>query len=486
MQKTPRFVPVIAFGVLFTSLMQTSSIAESEVLPIPGIDIVSSYDSIEISWSKVPGAVEYVAYDELPKDRNLNNLIDPIYRGSDPFLRYDDLGSREVSRIRLLAIDGNENVVARSLIRTNTQGAGDSAKEVNWIASSEGLEIFLGKKEDEIPIFGQGGLQGFRSEEPSGSFRDPEFNGEEGVYLLTSEHQVNPTRVQKPDSVIPESVPINITVDIPDFQPPEDLTLESEDAAVREAALTQTMGRTFEWEAFIADDYIPAPFLCDTAWEEIGDMHFGGDNRDFSRSTRDNTNRIVLWANANFMWPEFTGFPSEFRGWREPYSNLTMRVGTTQLYQEHNDGSMELIQEETAPMDELQITEAIMNRTTGEFYITSDSTNPLCDVLGFFEAPAITVSVNVILYSDGTYIYSGFRDAAPHHQAVIDTRRIQTFPEPSRDQYYESYLNPHTTCVHKHVNSGFLNLAFPPVPISFNNNDHSDPSASGDCSTVDP
>jgi hypothetical protein len=45
---------------------------------------------------------------------------------------------------------------------------------------------------------------------------------------------------------------------------------------------------------------------------------------------------------------------------------------------------------------------------------------------------------------------------------------------------------PHITCVHKHSSWGLGYLALPPIPMNFTDGNHSDPSASGDCSTVNP
>lgn len=246
------------------------------------------------------------------------------------------------------------------------------------------------------------------------------------------------------------------------------------------------MSRQFEWEAFIADDYISAPVFCDTAWDDIVNVHFGGDNRGFSRWANGHTNRFRMSARADFNLPNFTGSPPTFAGWNDPSALPIRSVGPTTLYEEQADGSMRLVDAEAAPLHEIQVDAPFVNRTTAEFYMVADSTNPLCAVLGIFEAPAINVSLTVILHADGSYNYAGARDGAPNHSAIIATHRIQTFPSPTLTQFFNSMQNPHITCVHKHTNVGFSSLAFPPIPVSFYSSDHSDPSAAGDCSTVNP
>lgn len=454
---------------------------------IQGVSISNTESSIGLSWDLVPGAAEYVAYEEIPKPEQDRDELDPVYRGQESSLIYDELGPREVSRIRLLAIDESEQVLARILIRTSTHGADDPTKEINWIAGADGVEIFLGEQNEPVSLLAQEPEQRTQNG-PQETVVDESYSDSTEIYYFTTEDEVPSLRTQEMHEDAPESVEQNVVVEVPGFPEPEGRDLQSELEQVQNQILTRTMARTFEWEAFIEDDYIPAPMLCDTALENPGNMYFGGDDRGFSRWSG-NTQRLVMSARANFNWPNFIGFPPDdidFVGWTEPRILPTSKVGATDLYEENQDGSMVLMDSETAPTDELEMNSVAINRTTAEVDFNAASKNPLCSVLGIFDAPAINVHLNINLHSDGSYSYSGLRDGAPNHQAVIDTRRIQTYPSPTYDQFMDAYNNYHTTCVHKHTNIGFPTLALPPIPVSFDNSDHSDPSADGDCSTVDP
>jgi hypothetical protein len=454
---------------------------------LQGIEISNTEKSLSFSWDPVANAVEYLAYEELPKPEYDRDPLAPIYRGEIPEFTHDGLGPREVSRIRIVAIDEREEVLARTLVRTSTGGSAEAAQEINWIASSEGLEIFLGSQEEKVPLLENYHNREFSSENLEETFFDSEFSGEPEVYQLLSEEQFEPVPLRNPDAPLPEKVPQNHVVEVPDFRPPESGDLSGELESIERAQITQIMSRQFEWEAFIADDYIPAPEFCDTAWDDIGHMHFGGDNRDFSRWTNGNTNRFRMSVRADFSLPNFTSLlPPAFAGWNDPSMFTSADVGTTTLYAEQEDGSMEQTNSATAPLDELYFNTSFINRTTAEFYMLADSTNPLCEVLGIFDAPAINAAMTVILHTDGSYSYAGFRDGAPNHSAILATHWIQTFPNPSVGQFINSMRNPHITCVHKHTNVGFTSLALPAHPITFNSSEHSDPSATGDCSTVNP
>ncbi len=121
--KSPRSISVLAATSLFIPLLQTPAIAEEGVAGVQGVSISGTESSLTLSWEPVPGAVEYVAFEELPKPEYDRDALEPIYRGGDPNFTLDGLGAREVSRIRIIAVDEDDLVLARTLIRTSTHGA---------------------------------------------------------------------------------------------------------------------------------------------------------------------------------------------------------------------------------------------------------------------------------------------------------------------------------------------------------------------------
>jgi hypothetical protein len=480
-----RFLSVLVVSSLALPLLHSPALAEPSVIGVRELDISEAENSLTFSWAPVAGAAEYVAFEEIPKPEQNRDPLAPVYRGESPGFVYDGLGPREVSRIRILAIDESERVLARTLVRTSTAGAAESAQELSWIASAQGLEVFLGSRGDGVPLLEHPENRTFGSQNLEESFVDPDFAGEPETYRLVSEERAEPVPLRDPDSPLPEKMAQNHVVEVPGFLPPESGDLAGEVDSLQEVLITRTMSRQFEWESFIEDDYVPAPPFCGTTQEESGDLYFGGDGRDFSRWTNGSTNRFRMSVRADFSLPNFAGSPPEFLGWEDPSALPVLSMGESSLYVQREDGSMEELDAGTAPLDELGVSSVFINRTTAEFSMSAAASNPLCEIFGR-EAPSVDVALYVILHADGSYSYVGARDAAPSHSAIIATHTIQEFPPPSFTQFLSSMRYPHITCVHKHSSWGLGYLALPPIPMNFTDGNHSDPSASGDCSTVNP
>lgn len=142
-------------------------------------------------------------------------------------------------------------------------------------------------------------------------------------------------------------------------------------------------------------------------------------------------------------------------------------MGISSAYEEQSDGSMSLLEEETAPLDELEYEEIGVNQTAATFQLTADASLPLCQVFGVFDAPAINIFIHAELYSDGSFGINGSRDAAPSHQSALTRTYGPVYPTPSNEEAQEAINNPMMRCIERHENRGFIWLAAPSEPFDF-------------------
>lgn len=479
----------LSVALILTGLSSSTAHATDSPAPLDIVSINRTENSLGLEWSPVNGAVEYTVFEEVAKTESLKDPEDPIYRGESLRLSYEELDKGEVARLRMLALDEDGDVLARSLVRTSTLAPGGHGGDVTWVADSSGVEISIDEVKDD---HSNGTLEevntvGARLQSASNGIQVADDNhlSEGKTYVVTAQTEANSAVLGSEDNgETPGTFGYNWNIDVPGMGKNESFTLEGEKANVLSALADATYSMTFAWDAFIEDPYIPLPALCLADTDTEGDLYMGGDGRGFGMDdvAGFGTSRVNLMGQAFFMQPryEYNQITQEyeFAEFEEPFTRNWLRNGVSSVYEMQVDGSLDLIDSEIAPIDELEYEELLINQTSSQFRLTSDASLPLCQVFGFLDAPAINVFTEVTLNSDGTFSVFGGRDAAPNHQATIARRHGQAFPPPTQQEFLEAIDNPFMRCVERHRNLGFIWLAAPPEYIFFDQADNYAP----DCS----
>lgn len=130
--------PALAI-VLAATLIPTNPMtahADSGGKTFDGVTVDRSEQEIQVSWNEVAQADEYVIFDEVPKDSVHEDPTQPIYRGANTRHTLSDLPSPSSVRLRIVALDESERVLARSMLRTTTAEDSDSnpqlAEPCSW------------------------------------------------------------------------------------------------------------------------------------------------------------------------------------------------------------------------------------------------------------------------------------------------------------------------------------------------------------------
>lgn len=477
-----RKFPTFLSSVLIISALSASPAHASES---PGSIIVDSINrekgAISLTWLEIEGAQEYVLFEEMVKSSSLVDPGEPVYRGADLGFAYRDLDEGEVVRLRILALDDEENVLARSLLRTSTPNGVDFGGDVTWIANSAGVEITVGDGLPEDAHSLREGLSvsfGSVHTEPADagikvSVPSHDENQEEN-YEISTTGDAEASWLEGFDlETSPEEVGYNWNVEVASLGADKSHTLEGERNNVREALVNATYSMLFGWDAFLGEQYIPLPALCVMEEEADGNVFFGGDNRAFGMDdiAGIGTSRVNLFGGVYFSQPRFEynqiTQEYEFAEFQDPHIREWLRMGLSTAYEQQDDGTMEQIASEFAPIDELGFEEIGVNETRGTFQLTSNASLPLCEIFGEIPAPAIDISLSAELDSDGTYFISGYRDSAPNHQATVTRRYGKVFPAPTREEATQVFDNPMMKCIERHESLGVPWLAAPPEPVTF-------------------
>lgn len=267
-----------------------------------------------LSWAEVPEAAEYAVFEEIPKDSSIESAGVPIYRGGDLEFKYQGLAEGEVVRLRILALDSEENVLARSMVRTSTERGGEKGGDISWVAGSDGIEIELASSLDEYvkeysPTVEANSQDLVQVADDRGIvLRDESYSGQSAQYVVSTESGASTEDIGHALSweEEPGDVGLNWNIEVPGFGENDQQTLSGESENVREALSYGTYGMTLAWDAFIEDQYVPLPALC-VSEEVEGGIHLGGDGRGFGmdESVGFGTSRVNLASTVSFMWPQY-------------------------------------------------------------------------------------------------------------------------------------------------------------------------------------
>ncbi|QVQ53390.1 hypothetical protein J4H86_06420 [Spiractinospora alimapuensis] len=384
--------------------------------------------------------------DEVPKPGNRDSRGEPLYRGSEAALEISQLTESEPLRMRILALDENETILKRSMVRT-TATDDHEYPSLTWITDGDNFDFRIDELENQeiastsesmnvtwtrgdIPSVTDGSIESRISTTPNADFinlsvGDPRVLNDPGPHALEQ------------DSSLQDLPVLSWRIENPGIEPVETESgdLQQEFEAISNNMNAEVSFQGFSWRAFIAEEYVQATFPC--GGTSPGEHRFGGDNRDFRPEAVMPPSRVG--AGFNFYFDNQSVL--------ERY-----QIQETRLYR-WEDGGAVLLGSERAPVSDIQLSGTSINQNAGRGVISIASSNPLCHILGFFDAPDINIDVDVELFRDGTVYASGRFDRAPHHEAYVHT-------------FYADHPRS-IQCLVQRENSGFHLLPFPGIPFDF-------------------
>lgn len=199
---------------------------------------------------------------------------------------------------------------------------------------------------------------------------------------------------------------------------------------------------TIDWNAFIHEQYIEAPWICPETLEGVA--YYQGDDRDFVTDTVVGLVRSRIASESSTLFSN--GYNVIDGGIFTPF------VGRTVAYDENFNVLAEGQEsDEDIYLDHREDTDAF-----GEKYIQMSGSDPLC-LAGL--APPIDVTYYNRVTIDGDIRITGEHDKAPDHEAVYHA-----------DHYFADSWQE-SGCVYRFANKGFNNLANPlqaVMDVSFN------------------
>lgn len=485
---TKRTVSVLVSLAVLSSILPISTMARANVDHWISVDSIDSDESsVSLNLGDIDGAVEYVAFEEVTKNSNRGRQHIPVYRGSESSFSVSGMEPGEVSRLRVVAIDDEERILARAVVRTTSKHPDGEHDGIQWVANEEVVDIEVTAPDGistESYSAGRSGTSVAATEDGSlTDFRELESSTFYNISSSVSTVRSSDTLLKKLDS---EEDPVyNWGVSVPEIESsdPETQTLEKEIANV-EALLTREVARRiFRWNAFIEDEYVSAPFLCGETWEE-GDHYFGGDNRGFSTEFDQwGTSRVSLLLNHGFVlpvWKTDVAGNHSFDGWSNPTVGRSGNSSPTVLYAER-DGMMVEVDSKTASREYIDIRPGgWISETSHLTRFDVSSPNPLCSPLGIFDSPTIDMAGSVLVTKDENFEFLGSHTRAPSHEIYLDTITHLMDEEPTYSMWYDSKVE-RRLCLMVFENQGFPWLALPGTSTSAIVNSYDDLSIYPNC-----
>ncbi|CAM3671751.1 DUF3238 domain-containing protein [Nocardiopsis gilva] len=462
--------------------------AETPTPPIDIVDISRDDSSVTLRWKDVPNATEYVAFEEIFKGDISEKELNPAYRGKETRLEIGEMEPGEVTRVRLVAIDEREEVLARSIIRSTTAHANAADDGVTWIADSSGMTARIrvpppptgqatrGHALDEGDISTLNGQATVDSDVVTvvdGDYTGEETERYEVAAAPESTHTMRSTKTGNDGETEPGH---RWSIEVSPLGENTTGRLEDERRLSERAVSYGTYYKKITWDAFIPDKYVPGPAVCTETLPNAWTKYYKGDGRGMGipGDPRAETSRIRLNAGATFNSPRFTWEKEtgwRFVGWDEPTTNGYTWLGISSLHEKQDDGSMKMVDRARASLDDVTYSNENFTSTSVTSRITSKASDPLCHVFKIFDAPAVDIDITATLSTDGTHRLSGTHDMAPSHQSWIKTATGPLTGEtiadpPDFNEYSDAWQNPVEKCVYRFGNVGLEHLALPPIALS--------------------
>jgi hypothetical protein len=382
---------------------------------INDVKIETEERKITISWSEIPGAVEYKIYQGESE----------VYSGTKVNFTHDNLEPGKPYKYNLIAVDSEGESIANIILKTKTnESEGLSAnsssrfpiKEVNVSTISNGEYIKFDWNDisqiEEYDVIKNGELIESINESVFNDKLDGkkerivyEFLGkipvdEQEKKIRLSQIEENLGEIgsdnKNTEDLLYDYVSIIKIIDKKKYET-DSVSINADDGG------DSVDNVKIRYTTFIADRYVenPVPYalrLTGDDWEEEVE-YFGGDNRDFA--VVHSRYRTQINIEADFTDEDI---------------DLDKDVGTSKFYDENKN----LIQTAKASASGIKMISDDITQDEAYFRIDHEVGIPYLEDSDEFTPPAIDYEFTAYLYrEDGEFEIDGWHDGAPSHEMYI-------------------------------------------------------------------
>ncbi|MED1803068.1 DUF3238 domain-containing protein [Brevibacillus porteri] len=380
---------------------------------INDVKIDSDENQITIKWSEVPDAVAYRVY----------HGDSEVYNGTNDSFVHDDLESGKPYNYTLMAVNSDEEVIAKITLGTKTINpkkktlrSNDSSNDflvndvnVATISNGEFIRFDWNNVPDveEFEVIKNGTVVDKISES---EFSDEVDGGKEKVvYEFRGKIPVNKQereiRLSKIEKNISEQGDASLKTEdlLYDYVSIIKVVDKKKLKSLANLSNNEVDNVKIRYTTFIGDKYVenPVPYalrLTGEDWEEEVE-YFGGDNRDFAVSHSRFRTQVNIEA-------DFT----------DELLDIDKDVNKTTMY----DKNKNLLSTARASSSGIKLNKNVVNQDEMDFRLNHSVGIPYLEDSFEFTPPEIDYRMDgEIFREDGSYRFDGWHDGAPSHELYI-------------------------------------------------------------------